>query len=72
MNMILNRQDAKVAMKGCFSSTQNLAFLASWRLISFCYGFLRQHKDSGNQKVLIIPAIILSHSFPGITAAAHN
>jgi hypothetical protein len=33
--MILNRQGAKLAMKGCFSTRKALAFLASWRLIFF-------------------------------------
>jgi hypothetical protein len=26
----------KIAKKNCFSRIKNLAFLASWRLISFC------------------------------------
>ena len=33
--MILNRQDAKVARKGNFRIFPSLAFLASWRLISY-------------------------------------
>jgi hypothetical protein len=36
MNMILNRQDAKVVKRSQLLGIQGLAFLASWRLISFC------------------------------------
>jgi len=36
MTTIFNRQDAKVAKKSDFENFLTLAFLASWRLNSFC------------------------------------
>jgi len=38
MIAILNRQDARVARNRKIPEVFNLAFLASWRFDSFCYG----------------------------------
>jgi hypothetical protein len=43
MNMILNRQGAKDAEKSAFWMEENLASLASWRLISFYAGLAGPH-----------------------------